>query len=73
MVVLSPTTTAVVLAAYVTHGRFTVPKDCPRLEISTVGATLEMPAKETEVESAQSSTGRSSSYASGHMELDPQR
>jgi hypothetical protein len=70
MMVVSPTMTAAVLVAYVAHGRFTVPRDCPRLDVSTLAAAKQV--KEAEV-GAEMPVGRSSGYSSGHLEDDPQR
>ncbi len=69
MMVISPTMTAAVFVAYVAHGRFTVPRDCPRLDISALAG--EKQAKEAG-EGTEASAARSSAYASGHMELEPQ-
>jgi hypothetical protein len=52
MVALSVPTTAVVLVAYISHGRYTVPKDVPLLDIGQLQAELEHEAEPQEPEAA---------------------
>ena len=48
LVVLSPTTTAVILAAYVEHGRFDMPRDAPELDLAALAARSEKGASAAE-------------------------
>lgn len=43
LVAISPTTTAVVLAAYIGHGRFAMPKDPPTLDVAALEANAAFP------------------------------